>query len=141
VRFIDASALVKRYVREAGSARVQSLLRSDAVAVCRLSAVEVVSAFARLGRDGAVTIATRDRLIRSFTTDLMAWHTVEITEDLVATGQQLLLRHTLRAGDAIQLAAAMLLQRALGPDFTSFVAADSRLTAAALAEGLTVELL
>jgi predicted nucleic acid-binding protein len=141
VRFVDASALVKRYVRETGSARVQSLLRSDDIAVSRLSAVEVVSAIARLSRDGAIAIPTRDRLVRAYITDLAAWHVVEITAELVDTGQQLLLRHPLRAGDAIQLAAAILLQRALGPDLTAFVAADSRLTTAALAEGLTVELL
>ena len=47
------------------------------------------------------------------------------------------LRHPLRAGDAIQLASALLLRRELGEP-VKFVAYDNRLKAAAKAEGLVV---
>jgi predicted nucleic acid-binding protein len=53
VRFFDASALVKRYVRERDSMRVRRLLSAGDVAIGRLSEMEVVSAFARLARTGA----------------------------------------------------------------------------------------
>ncbi len=56
MRYFDASALVKRYLREKGSAEVRRLLASDTPATSRLSQVEVASAL--------VTSCTRGRLYR-----------------------------------------------------------------------------
>lgn len=91
MQFFDASALVKRYVREPESVRVRKLLRADAVAVSRLSEVEVVSAFARLARDHALTPAQRDRATAAFVRDLSAWVVVEVTTTVTTTARRLLL--------------------------------------------------
>ncbi len=136
MRYFDASALVKRYVRERGTTRVRALL-SGTVAVSRLSEVEVVSAFARLAREHAISVAQRDRAAKAFVADIEAWYTVELTPDVAATARGLLLRHQLRAGDAIQLAAALVLQQGLGESLEMFVAADHHLVQAAEAEGLS----
>ena len=117
MHFFDASALVKRYVREPESVRVRKLLRADAVAVSRLSEVEVVSAFARLARDHALTSAQRDRATAAFVRDLSAWVVVEVTTTVTTTARRLLLQHRLRAGDALQLASALTLQSAIGEPF------------------------
>lgn len=137
MRFFDASALVKRYVRERGSARIRRLLDDGAVAVSRLSEVEVASAFARLSREGGITPAQRDRLMTAFVADLSAWTIVEITPDVARSARQLLMRHSLRAGDAVQLAAALLLGQSIGP-LDAFVAHDVHLNAVAGIEGMTV---
>ena len=47
MRYFDASALAKRYVREKGSLKVRRLLASDVPATSRLSAVEIASALMR----------------------------------------------------------------------------------------------
>lgn len=57
----------------------------------------------------------------------------------MSEARALLVRHPLRAGDAIQLASALLLRRELAEPVT-FAAYDDRLKAAARAEGLTVVL-
>jgi predicted nucleic acid-binding protein len=137
VRFFDASALVKRYIRERGSASIRRLLDKGRVAVARLSEVEVVSAFARLSREGSITAAQRDRVVTAFVADLSAWTIVEITPDVARTARQLLIRYALRSGDAVQLASALMLSESIGP-LEAFVAHDARLTAVALAEGMTV---
>jgi len=137
VRFFDASALVKRYIRERGSASIRRLLDDGGVAVARLSEVEVVSAFARLSREESITTAQRDRVLTAFVTDLAAWTVVEMTPEVVSTARQLLVRHPLRTGDAVQLASALVLSAAIGP-LDAFVAHDARLTAAASSEGMTV---
>lgn len=49
MRYCDASALVKRYVREKGSLKVRRLLSSGPVATSRLSEVEIASALAPPG--------------------------------------------------------------------------------------------
>jgi predicted nucleic acid-binding protein len=138
MRFFDASALVPRYVRQERTAKVRRLLGDGDVAVSRLSEVEVVSAFARLCREGAISAEQRDRAATAFVADLAAWHVVEMIPDVVRSARTLLLRRSLRAGDAIQLAAALVLQAALGDPLRAFVVYDQRLAAAAQAELLTV---
>lgn len=128
---------MKRYVHEAHSAAVRRHLRADRIATSRLSEVEVASALARREREGAFTSAERDRAIAILNKDLAALVIVELTPEIAAGAQGLLLRHELRAGDAVQLASALYLQRQTGRP-VPFAAFDARLTSAARAEGLTV---
>ncbi len=69
MRFFDASALAKRYVREPHSTCVRRRLRGGDVALCRLSEVEVISAFATLAREEAISAAERDRAASSWRDD------------------------------------------------------------------------
>lgn len=138
MRFFDASALVKRYVHEPHSPRVRRLLRARDVALCRLSEVEVISAFARLAREEAISVAERDRAAAAFVADIPAWTVVEITPDVTRAARRLLLHHPLRTGDAVQLGAALMLQEAIGRPLREFVAYDRRLVDAAQAEQLAV---
>jgi uncharacterized protein len=138
VRFFDASALVKRYIHEAGSTRVRRLLREGRVAISRLSEIEVASSIARLARAQSITSAQRDRALRALVTDLAAWTIVEVSPDVAARARRLLVTYTLRAGDAIQLAAALVLQEGVGRPLQEFVVYDDRLGAAARGEHFTV---
>lgn len=130
--FVDASALVKRYVRERHSVKVRRLVAAGPVAVSRLSEVEVPSALARLVRERRLSTPARDRALTAFVTDLAAWHVVEITTAVTALARTLLHRHELRAGDAIQLASAVWLRQTVS--LAGLLAFDTRLAAAALAE-------
>jgi predicted nucleic acid-binding protein len=136
-RYFDASALVKRYVRETGSTLVRQLLPSETPASSRLSEVEVASGIIRRAREGAFTPRHRDRMLAALQRDLPAIAIVEVIPEIAAEARALLLRHSLRAGDAIQLASGLFLQRQLGQP-VPFVAFDRRLLEAAQAEGLTV---
>jgi predicted nucleic acid-binding protein len=135
MRYFDASALVKRYVREPGTARVTRLIASGAPATSRLSEVEVASAVGRRAREGAFSVTERDRALAALERDLAAILVVELTPDITARARALLLRHELRAGDAIQLASCLYLQEQFGEE-VPFIAFDERLTGAARGEGL-----
>jgi predicted nucleic acid-binding protein len=134
-RYFDASALVKRYVRETGTTTVRRLLASAIPASSRLSEVEVSSGIIRRAREGAFTIRARDRMLAALQRDLPALAVIEMLPEVTADARALLLRHSLRASDAIQLASCLYLQRQLGQP-VPFVAFDRRLVAAAHAEGL-----
>lgn len=136
MRYFDASALVKRYVREAGSAKVRRLISSDVPATSRLSEVEVASALVRRAREGAFSTAERDRALAALERDLPAIVVVELTPEVSAKARTLLQRHPLRASDAIQLASCLYLQEQLGEDL-AIVAFDSRLSEAARHEGVS----
>jgi hypothetical protein len=129
--------VAKRYVQEAGSARVRRQLKTGRIATSRLSAIEVASALARREREGAFTAAERDRGLKRLNADLAAWILVELTAELTTAAQGLLIRHSLRSGDAVQLASCLHLQRETGEQIP-FGAFDDRLTTAARAEGLTL---
>src|SRR5471032_2251211 len=136
-RYFDASALVKRYVREPGAVAVRRLLKADAGAASRLSEVEVASALVRRAREGAFTVDERDRALASLADDLATLIIVKFTPEITADARALLLRHRLRAGDAVQLASCLYLQREMSQPLP-FVAFDDRLAEAARHEGLTV---
>ena len=137
MRYFDASALAKRYVREKGSVKVRRLLSADLGATSRYSAVEIASALARRVREGVVTDGDRERALAANQEDMTAMLVVELTPEVVTRAQVLLRRHPLRAGDAIQLASCLHLREEL-KDEIALVAFDERLLAAARKERVTV---
>lgn len=128
---------MKRYVREPGAIAVRRLLKADSAAASRLSEVEVASALVRRAREGAFPVEERDRALASLASDFATLIIVEFTVEITADARALLLRHRLRAGDAVQLASCLYLQRELRQPLP-FVAFDDRLAEAAHHEGLTV---
>ncbi len=138
MRYFDASALAKRYVREKGSIKVRRLLSSDVPATSRLSSVEIASALVRRSREGSISAEQRERAMAVLDADVSAMVVVELTPAIVTRAQMLLRRHTLRAGDAIHLASCLHLQEEL-QDETTFIAFDDRLIAAARLEGLKLD--
>ena len=128
---------MKRYVREPGAESVRRLLKADPAAASRLSEVEVASALVRRAREGAFTVEERDRALASLADDFATLIIVEFTPEITADARALLLRHRLRAGDAVQLASCLYLQREMRQSLP-FVAFDDRLAEAARLEALTV---
>ena len=137
LRYFDASALMKRYVREPGSVTVRRLLALGGAATSRLSEVEVASALARRVREGTVSAGERDRAVAALAVDVAAMLVVEVTADLAAQARTLLERYPLRASDALQLASCLYVQAQVG-DQVPLVAFDDRLIEAARREGIRV---
>jgi hypothetical protein len=137
MRFFDASALVKRYVRESGTPTVRRALRERQSAISRLSEAEISSALARRRREGSLSDRQHHRALDALRADLVRLEVVELSPTVVAGVHPLLERHPLRAADALQLASAMVLQEALGSAL-EVVTYDERLHTAAKAEGFRV---
>jgi hypothetical protein len=135
IRYFDASALVKRYVRERGSDRVGRLLSEERPATSRLTIVEIASAFSRRCRAGDLSAVERDGLIVAVREDARRMLIVELTGRVEERAADLLTRHPLRAGDAVQLGSAVVLSERSGVR-VSFVAFDDRLNGAAEHERL-----
>lgn len=114
------------------------LLRGPSSATCRLTEVEVSSALARRRREGDLSLSDLKATVAALRADLITFRIVELSPDLVAAVHALLQRHPLRAGDALQLAAAIDLRDGLALEKLDFVCFDDRLSTAAAAEGFTV---
>lgn len=142
----DSSAVVKRYVREMGTAWVLSLTDPGAghvIYVAGITGVEVVSALTRQMRSGALTPTDAAMALAQFRHDLThQYHTVAMTPTLLARAMALAETHALRGYDAVQCATAVLVHTervALGMPPLTLVSADTALNTAAAAEGLLVE--
>lgn len=139
IAYFDASALVKRYVEEDGTADLPPWLAAKVGATSRLSELEITSAVARRYRQREWTSAARDQILQWVRGDLASMHVIELESNVVRMANDLLLRHPLRAGDAIQLASCLALANQFDPP-PRFLSFDRRLIAAAEAEGLQTAL-
>jgi predicted nucleic acid-binding protein len=115
--YLDASALVKRYVNEEGSDWLRATIapsQSQLLFTSRMTIVEVISAFARRVRDGSLTMeefASARDLFRGHCLD--EYQIMPPTIAVVDSASGLLERHPLRAYDAIHLATALSAQQFL----------------------------
>jgi len=136
--FFDASALVKRYLSEPGSATVARLVRArGAVVVSDVSRVEVRAAVWRRVRARDVPEADARRALSRFEEDFRQVSVIEARRIVLETASTLVELHPLRAYDAIQLASALTYARRTRRALT-FVSADAELNSAARSEGLRV---
>ena len=134
--YLDTSALVKRYVAEAGAKMVRRMfLGTEPLATSALSYAEYFSALNRKRRENALSRAAYRELARAFEADWTRLQVVQLTESVLRSARRLLERHELRAGDAVQLASALAMAGSVAVRFAS---ADRRLAAAAAQQGLPV---
>ncbi len=135
--YLDTSALIKRFVREPGSDVVAELLtRGEPVATAKIAFAEVYSGLTRRFRDGDLSRRAYALVCRQFERDWPGYLRVDLHDEILISARDLIRRYPLRAFDAIHLASALSLRKALGED-VAFAAADGRLLRAASAEHLT----
>jgi predicted nucleic acid-binding protein len=139
VRFWDSSAIVALTVAEPSTAAMQAVAAEDPLmCVWWATEIECVSALARLERDGALTDLAMTAALQRV--DLLAdsWNEVQPITSVRIAARRLLRVHTLRAADALQLAAAVVAAEGVPPSL-DLVTLDDRLAAAARREGFTVK--
>jgi predicted nucleic acid-binding protein len=151
IYYFDSSGLVKRYVAEIGSAWVISLTNPAAghqVYIANITAVEVPAAINKRVRMGDINAGDATTAINNFQNDFSnQYHPIQVTDAIFASAAVLTGNHTLRAYDAVQLAAALEVNRqilALGPPAAvvlslTLISADNDLNTAAAAEGFAVD--
>ena len=138
MRFWDSSALVPLFVAQKATPTLVSLLAADANLVAWWgTSVECVSALARLEREGGLDAVGLRDAVRRLQEAGANWSEITPTASVRTLATGLLLRHPLRAADALQLAAAL---EASGRrnGGVALVCLDDRLRVAAIREGLDV---
>ena len=136
--FWDTSAVVPLIVPERPSAECARLLRSDeSMVVWGVTPVEAYSALQRRFREGKLAERTRLRAVRRLGLLKEAWAEVRDLDIVARRAERLLNLHPLRAADALQLAAALVVSEER-PERLPFACLDAPLAAAARLEGFTV---
>jgi len=140
--YLDSSALVKRFLLEIGTSWVQASCDDPAqtVAVAEIGLVEIAAAFSGKLRGAHITPAQYSNARADLTADANDEYVlVTVNRAVVDEAIELTARHRLRGYDAMHLACALTLNRALLAHHLApltFISADDDLLAAAAAEGL-----
>lgn len=138
MRFWESSALVALIVDQEGTSRVRPLEAEGIEASAWvLSDVEIHSAIERLRREGVLSAEQARHDTADCERVLRRMHRIELIEAVKQRAKRLLARHALRAGDALQLGAALLAADD-SPEGLEFVTLDERLAEAAHREGFRV---
>lgn len=138
ILYLDASAVVKRYVIEPHSKPVIALIsRATAVATSLVSRAEVSAAFARAVRMGVLDEAGGRRAQRRFVHDWPDFVRIPVTEALVGRAETVAWDYALRGYDSVQLAAALTWRDAIGQDVL-LATFDQQLAQAGAEAGLQV---
>lgn len=137
MHYWDASAIVPLCVEEDSSVRLRPLAEAEQIVTWCLSAVEVTSGIERRAREGSLAPDARQRALADLRELVEAWTEVTMIAPVRERALRLLAVHPLRAADAVQLAAALLVMED-EPSGHSFVCCDPRLRGAAEREGFVV---
>ncbi len=136
ILYLDTSALVKRYVAEAGSDLVaQAIAASASAGISVIGRAEMAAALAKAVRMNVLTAQDGDAALRAFRDEWPRLVRVQAGESLISQADTLAWNLGLRGYDAVHLASALFWQDALGEEVT-FAAFDRRLWEAASLRGL-----
>lgn len=134
MKFWDTSALVPLLTEEDTTGAMTQLFRDDRnIVVSFITPVELTSA---VWRKAGVNADLRHLAERRYAVIEANWTMIDEYEQAIGLARRFASIHRLRAGDAIQLACAVL--AVPNREELPFVASDHDLVAAARAEGLTV---
>ena len=119
ILYLDASALVKRYIQENASQDVNAWIEAaDMVVTGLITRVEVAAAIARAGR---MTLITPEETLAALSQLRSEWESFQrlpISENTAARGDALAFEHNLRGYDATHPACALIWQETLGMPVT-----------------------
>ena len=133
--FWDTSAVIPLIIDEPKTGALRVVWERDSsMVVWWGTSVECASALARVGRDGIVSDREVDVALDLLQTLASSWTEVLPTDGVREHAGRILLRHPLRAADALQIGAAMVWadDRPTGHPFCT---GDERLAEAARLEG------
>ena len=136
IYYLDTSALVKRYHPERGTTYLDTVfVEADATfIIVSITIAELTSALVRKQEAGEISEEGLRHTLSKFSEDLIREYWIlDIERHHIHQAQQLILRHSLRTLDSLQLS-LLLVVRDLSP---VFLCSDARLLAAARAEGIT----
>ena len=137
ILYLDTSALVKKYFKEAGSSEViLHWKKATAIATSSIAYAEAMASFYRKKREANIHRDVFHTLIQAFQQDWKSLICIQVNDDLNDMIDKVLSHHPLRGFDSIHLASALILHDAAPEDFV-FACFDKTLAQAAVAEGLS----
>lgn len=138
MHYFDSSALVKKYIREAGTENVLAMLsRASLRITSKLAYPEIISCLSRKKRDKELADSDHRKALAAFEDDWQSFAIVEFQDELLPLMKQLTHKHPLKGADLVHLASLLWLQKA-ARESVVLVASDIMLLRAGKAEGVEI---
>ena len=128
--YFDSGALVKNYVREAGSSRVRVLLTRYEFLSSAITPIELQSAVQRRHRQREITQPNYKAILSRIANDRSYWQLVEAVPQVLSKAEELIKTENVQTLDAIHIASAIIIQESFSTHLP-FISADERQLAAA----------
>jgi len=136
ILYLETSNLVKLYVQEEDSGDVAKLVSdAEAVATSIIAYAEARAAFARKLREKGISDEDHNRIKNDLDRDWEGLFVIKLSNAIVRFAGDLAEKRSLRGFDALHLASALELQKAI-PLPVLFSSSDARLLESAKEEGL-----
>ncbi len=136
ILYLDSSALVKRYFKEAFTDEVLEKWRNaEAVVTSAVAYAETLSAIYRKNRESKLDEGTLLQLIQALQSEWDGLIRIQVTDELNKYIDMAFQKGLLRGFDAVHLASALVIREQF-PDDVFFACFDGRLNAAARNAGL-----
>lgn len=133
--FFDTSALIKRYIAETGSPKVDELFESaETIIISPITNLEAFSAIKRLFNTDAISEEDYKKLKENIKQDFKYFDVLRLTNRLEKKAIELIEKYQLKTLDSIQLASCLIRKK----DIASFIVSDEKLKNAAKSEALNV---
>ena len=117
ILYLDASALVKRYVAEPGTSEVaEAVVGAEVVGTSTISRAETAAALAKAVRVGTLVREAAASALQVFRSEWMNLVRVQPTELLIARADSLAWELGLRGYDVVHLASAVLWKEGMGQE-------------------------
>ncbi len=139
--YLDASAWIKRYYQELGTAWMQKFFaKNESKACASLGLIEVLSTLARKKKAQEINATFFEQKILEIDADWMQFIQIKLTDEVVEIAKGLAKELSLRGADAVHLASALVLQKRFAEENNrlTFVSSDLELNRAAESKGLVV---
>jgi len=134
IYYLDASAWVKRYIREEGTVFVQKIFLNENLLACSsLGFVEVVATLSRKLKAKEISHSAFEQKVKEVEDDWSNFAQIDIDKEGLTLAVALTKKHFLRGADAIHLSAALSLKKHFSSAQDSFqlISSDAELIAAA----------
>ena len=136
ILYLETSNLVKLYVQEKDSGEIVKLISdAEAVATSIIAYAEARAAFARKLREKGISDDDHKRIKNDLDRDWQNLFVIKLSEAIVRSAGDLAEKCSLRGFDALHLASALELKKAV-PLPVQFSSSDARLGESARKEGL-----
>ena len=136
ILYLDTSALIKKYFKEAGSDEVISIWQeATGIVTSSVAYAEALASIYRKKREAKFGNDRLEKIFGAFRRDWNSFIRVEVTDDLNEWIDKMVSRYPLRGFDAIHLASALIVHDRLPEEFL-FACYDKKLLQAAHRAGL-----
>ncbi len=133
--FFDTSALIKRYISESGSNKVDELFNiTDQIFVSSVTKIEANSTLKRLQSEKAISNETYRTLRTEIGYDFLHFTVVPLSNTIEEIALELIDKYQLKTLDSIQLASLLFLKESV----YQFIVSDIKLKKTAISENIQV---